>query len=128
MLRAIGKGHDNELFVLLVDLYELPGRLEPLLRAVKVALARHHQVILICPWPADVPPPEKDEPKEWQVAGDVQSLLRQTTARRLHRAYHEVRAQFHRIGGLVLCARGGDPVRLVLDRLNRLRSAGLGRR
>src|SRR5262249_54097381 len=39
---AVGKGRDNELFVLLVDLLELADRLDPLLRAVKVALARHH--------------------------------------------------------------------------------------
>src|SRR5262249_49239233 len=54
LLHAVGKGHDNELFVLLVDLLELPDQLEPLLRAVKVALARHHQVMLICPWPPEI--------------------------------------------------------------------------
>ena len=32
---SVGKGHDNELFVLLADLIELSDRLEPLLRAVR---------------------------------------------------------------------------------------------
>ena len=50
LLRAIGRGRDNELFVILADLLELSHELEPLLRAVKVALARHHQVMVICPW------------------------------------------------------------------------------
>jgi uncharacterized protein (DUF58 family) len=54
LLRAVGKGRDNELFVILADLLELSDELEPLLRSVKVALARHHQVMVICPWPAGV--------------------------------------------------------------------------
>ena len=59
LLRSVGKGHDNELFVLLVDLIELSDRLEPLLRAVRVALARHHQVIVVCPWPLALIMPRK---------------------------------------------------------------------
>ncbi|HTU92803.1 MAG TPA: DUF58 domain-containing protein, partial [Gemmataceae bacterium] len=51
LIRAVGKGRDNELFVLLADLLELDDSLDPLLRAVRVALGRHHQVVLICPWP-----------------------------------------------------------------------------
>jgi hypothetical protein len=54
LLRAVSRGRDNELFVILADLLELSDELEPLLRAVKVALARHHQVMVICPWPAGV--------------------------------------------------------------------------
>ena len=52
LVRAVGRGRDNELFVLLADLLELNEEaLDPLLRAVRVALGRHHQVMLICPWP-----------------------------------------------------------------------------
>src|SRR5262249_51914575 len=61
LLRAVGKGHDNEMFVLLADLLELSDHLAPLLRAVKVTLARHHQVIIVCPWPPGMPPPGKEE-------------------------------------------------------------------
>src|SRR5262249_11697249 len=59
LLRAVGKGHDNELFVLLADLLELDDRLAPLLSAVKVAAARHHQVMVLCPWPPGVPVPRR---------------------------------------------------------------------
>src|SRR5262249_1262048 len=55
LLRAVGKGHDNELFVLLVDLLELDDHLDPLLKAVRVAVSRHHQVLLVCPWPPGLP-------------------------------------------------------------------------
>src|SRR5262249_55493116 len=57
LVRAVGKSHDNELYVLLADLLELPDALEPLLRAVKVALARHHRLLVVCPWPPGVPAP-----------------------------------------------------------------------
>src|SRR5437899_6235035 len=57
LVRAVGKGQDNELFVLLVDLLELVDQLEPLIRAVRMTLARHHQVLVICPWPPGVTPP-----------------------------------------------------------------------
>ncbi|HEV3238490.1 MAG TPA: DUF58 domain-containing protein, partial [Gemmataceae bacterium] len=51
ILRAIAAGHDNELFVLAVDLLELDDHLDPLLKAVGVALARQHQVILVMALP-----------------------------------------------------------------------------
>src|SRR5262249_22135062 len=51
LLQAVGKGRDNELFVLLVDLLETVDEIDVLLRAVSVALTRHHQVMVICPWP-----------------------------------------------------------------------------
>src|SRR5262249_9662693 len=59
LLRAVGRGRDNELFVLLADLLELDD-LTPLLRAVKVARARHHQVVLLCPWPPGMPVPHPE--------------------------------------------------------------------
>jgi uncharacterized protein (DUF58 family) len=148
LLRAVGKGHDNELFVLLVDLLELVDQLEPLLRAVKVALARHHQVLLICPWPPGAPAPllrgsaergARSAEANREPSGASSSALRaprshvstivsQATVARLHRAYEELRRTFARLGVPVLCAERGDPVRLILDRLDRLRTLGLGDR
>jgi uncharacterized protein (DUF58 family) len=150
LLRAIGKGHDNELFVLLVDLVELEGRLGPLLRAVKVALARHHQVVVVCPWPPDLAPPGEallpDEPlpglrppgrkrKGVRVhavarpvlsAADLRNLMSRLTARRYNRSFHRLRKVFARLQVPVVCAAAEEPVRLILERLDRLR--GLRRR
>jgi uncharacterized protein (DUF58 family) len=132
LLRAVGKGHDNELFVLLVDLLELTDELAPLLRAVKVSLARHHQVFVICPWPPGIPPPDSRQSLQHTAQTlpreDVQLLMREATAARLHHAYHRLRKTFARMGVPVVCAESGDPVRLILDRLNRLRALGLGGR
>jgi uncharacterized protein (DUF58 family) len=132
LLRAVGKGRDNELFVLLVDLLELSEHLDPLLRAVKVTLARHHQVVMICPWPKGVPPPGKPgaTPRQgWALAEtNLRQAVHQVTTDRLHRAFAKLRQAFARLGVPVVCAGAGDPVRLILDRLDRLRSLGMGRR
>jgi hypothetical protein len=56
LLRAVSRGHDNELYVLLADLLELDEHLGPLLKAVRVARSRHHTVLVVCPWPAGLPP------------------------------------------------------------------------
>jgi uncharacterized protein (DUF58 family) len=61
IVQAAARGRDNELYVLLVDLLELDGHLDPLLQAVRVALGRHHQVLVVCPWPQGVPLPEEAE-------------------------------------------------------------------
>src|SRR5262249_14340201 len=118
LLRSVGKGHDNELFVLMADLVELEDRLEPLLRAVKVALARHHQVMVICPWPPDLDPPgstpdssalnedplllvqaggkgkkagKRKRASASMPPGEMKEFLKRVMARRFHRAYHRLR-------------------------------------
>jgi uncharacterized protein (DUF58 family) len=137
LVRAIGKGHDNELYVLLADLLELSDALEPLLRSVKVALARHHRVVVVCSWPPEIPPPVLADAERGGDVGSpavaseppdprVRGVLQRTTIKRFHRAFDEVRRAFGRVRVPVLCARTGDPPRIILDRLEVLR--GLGRR
>src|SRR5262249_9329346 len=129
LMRAVGKGHDNELFVLLADLLELADDLGPLLGAVKAARARHHPVLVICPGPPGGPapadPPRAREKPSVRVtpAGKaaVRTAIQDSTTARFHRTFHRVRRTFARLGVPVLCARGEDPVRLILDRIERLR-------
>jgi len=137
LVRAVGKGRDNELFVLLVDLLELDDCLEPLLRAVRVALGRHHQVVLICPWPPGLALPT-DNPARRATATlalhghtarsasrDPQAILwDQLTTRRFHLAYQRLRRTFTRLGVVVICAASDEPVPLILSRLERLRTPG----
>lgn len=131
LIRAVGKGHDNELFVLLVDLVELQDELGPLVRAVKVALARHHQVMLIIPWPPDLDLPGRDERGAVEREGkrsrdarsekDLREQLKRLSQRRYHRAFHRARRMFARLQVPVLCAADADPIPLILERLDRLR-------
>jgi uncharacterized protein (DUF58 family) len=121
LLRSVGKSHDNELYVLLVDLLELTDELAPLLRAVKVALARHHRVVLVCPWPPGIPPPTLGSTGQRDKAITTEDMVRAAMVRRFHRGYARVRRQFVRLGIPVINARSGDPARLILDRLEMLR-------
>src|SRR5262249_17743976 len=119
-------------FVLLADLLELYD-LTPLLRAVKVARARHHQVVLLCPWPPGMPvphpeglkPPDLPDPRRH---GWLRTAVAQLDVSRYHRAFHTLRRTFARLGVPVYCAQIEESVRLVLERLERLRSVQRGRR
>ncbi|HEV3205253.1 MAG TPA: DUF58 domain-containing protein [Gemmataceae bacterium] len=129
LLRCVGKGHDNELFVLLADLLELTDQLDPLLRAVKVALARHHRVMVVCPWPPGIRPPSealdtKTRTGTLEGGKNLESVLLQTTKDRFHGAFYRLRRTFARLGVPVVCAQSGDPARLILERLDLLRVLG----
>ncbi len=139
LLRAVGKGRDNELFVLLADLLELDDGLDPLLRAVRVALGRHHQVVLICPWPPGLALPHDNPAGQAAAALAVHGRPRgrrsasasphavlwdQVTTRRFHAAYQRLRRTFTRLGVAVVCAASDEPAPLILRRLERLRTLG----
>ncbi len=137
LLRAVGKGHDNELFVLLVDLLDVQDDLAPLLRAVKVALGRHHQVLVVCPWPHGVEPPGDKPPSEYPPeapparapalnltalkARELRRFIRRQLTRRYHESFHQLRRTFARLHVPVVCAASDESVHLLLERLDRLR-------
>jgi hypothetical protein len=113
--------------VLLADLMELDGRMGRLLKAVRVALSRHHQVLLVVPWPPGMPLPDRGGA---EPSGDDTPALavRRATVRRFHAGYAKLRRTFGRLGVPVLCAASGDSVALILERLEALRGLGRKRR
>jgi uncharacterized protein (DUF58 family) len=127
LVRAVGRGRDNELFVLLADLLELDDEaLDPLMRAVRVALGRHHQVVLICPWPPGLPkvdPQENPQSASRNPQWKQSVIWDQLTTERFHTAYQRLRRTFTRLGVSVLCA-ADEPAPLILGRLERLRTVG----
>jgi hypothetical protein len=131
LLRAVGKGPDNELFVLLADLLEVGEELDPLVRAVRVALSRHHQVVIVCPWPRGFPLPERQDPRQstqrWLRSGvDVAAIVRQAEITRFQRSFQQLKRRFARMEVPVVPAASEEPVSVILERMDRLR--GLGRR
>jgi uncharacterized protein (DUF58 family) len=120
LLGAVLRGKENELFVLLVDLLEAGPDLEPLLRGVRVALARHHQVQVICPWPPGVPLPGKAQaPPPAPV--HLQQFLALAGAQRLQQAYLRLQNAFAQLGVSVIAAPEDHAVSLILSRLHKLR-------
>ena len=120
--RAIGRGRDNDLFVLLVDLLELDESLAALLGVVHVALSRHHQVILVCPWPTGLPLP-RPEPAEAAIAaehGCRDSQPQHSLPFPGSLPSRTPRLRPSRRAGR--CAASDEAVPLILERINRLRT------
>jgi uncharacterized protein (DUF58 family) len=127
LLEGVLRGKENELFVIMVDFLEAGPHLEPLLRAVRVALARHHRVQVICPWPpgAAVPgatdrPRPVDEPAAPHALTLHQHLAR-GSAVRLQAAFETVRQAFAPVGVSVIAAPEHQAVSLILSRMHKLR-------
>ncbi|MFL5331093.1 MAG: DUF58 domain-containing protein [Gemmataceae bacterium] len=122
LLRAVSRGRDNELFVLMGEYVERSAHLEPLLAAVRVARARHHQLMVIQPG-------EKvTEPGPVPDRASIEELLAFAERSRQARAWQEVRRAFGRLGVPVVAAGDGDPAALILYRLEQIRSAEGARR
>jgi len=138
LVRAVGRARDNELYVILADLAELGPDLAPVVRAARVARARHHHVMVVVPWPAGVPSPDeadrpppaaapKPKPRAWQPPRppDRSKALLPVVKAALTRHYHEAFRAFRRAvgqaGATVVRVNDGDPIQVVLDRLDRLR-------
>jgi uncharacterized protein (DUF58 family) len=143
MVRAVSRARDNELFVVLADLAELGDDIAPVLRAARMARARHHQVMVIIPWPGDVPPPDDGNPagpmldaeevgqavkktKGGSMAAAARELrllkvVKTGVTRQYHDAFRRLRRTLGQVGATLVRVNDGDPVRLILERLDRLR-------
>ncbi len=142
IVRAVSRARDNELYVILADLSELGADLGPLVKACRVARARRHHVMVIVPWPADVPSPD-ETPAEAEGLDDgsrkkkkrhpddffdpmirhkrITKIVLDNLTRQYHESFKTMRRALSGVGATVMRVNDGDPVRLVLDRLDRLR-------
>lgn len=135
---AVSRARDNELYVILADLAELGRPLEAVVNAARVARARRHQVLVIVPWPADVPPPDAREPAAAAPQADPTEPLRRrfglprrppnlaplvqaALTRQYHAHFLRLRRALGRAGAVVVRVGEEDSVQLVLDRLDRVR-------
>ncbi len=135
ILTAVARARDNELYVLLADLADLGDDIAPLLKAVRVARSRHHHVMVVVPWPEDVPPPDaSSRPKAGArpVAapakpGYVMSIhqpgrfIHLALTRGYQQRFDKLRTELARVGATVVRVTVDDPVHAVLDRIDRVR-------
>jgi hypothetical protein len=120
LLRGVAHGKDNELFVLLIDLLEHADHWEPLLSAVKVALSRHHQVMIVCPLPEEA---TADDAEAHGAGRPPHSPLEDLDRARFARYLRRLHAEFGRLGVGVVCAEPDMSVREALLRIERVRLA-----
>ncbi len=122
--KTLSHARDNELYVVLVDLTDLAADLEPLLKAVRAARARHHTVLVLLPWPADVPWAD-GTPARGRVK--LATLVREVLDKRTRQNFELARRLLTKAGATVLRLDAADSVRLVLARLDQVRAAGVRR-
>lgn len=126
LLRAVAHGRDNELFVILVDLLELRSGWDELLRAVKVAVSRHHQVVVLCPWPEGLPPIEAMA-EHTRLAYFAQEAMERDLAtldRLRHRsAYLDLQSQLRRLRVPLLATTADEAIADTLRRVEQIRAA-----
>lgn len=131
LLHAVRRGKDNELFVLMIDLLELDEELEPLLRAVKVALARHHQVVVLFPWPEGMKPPKEIQANKVDLIlhqvhstfnKELPFLVGIITYYKFSMAFQKIKRKFGQVGVPVVCTSAKDSVKLIVNRMENLRS------
>ncbi len=131
IIGSVARARDNELYVILADLVDLGDDLAPILKAVRVARSRHHHVMVVIPWPDDVPPPGADtkadgEKKEVRLDKPLShrqpgKFIHLALTRGYQQRYEKLRTELARLGAGVVRVTLDDPVRAVLDRIDRLR-------
>jgi uncharacterized protein (DUF58 family) len=121
-LRAVAAARDNELHVFLADLLGMEGGLGTVLGSIKVALARHHQVVVICPWPEGLPGPDSPRKPGEGVAGKLEELIHQ----RLSASFARLRRELSRLGVQALLSTSGEAIPALLEKAARLRASAPG--
>lgn len=138
MLRSVAHCRDNELFVILADLFELQDDLHPLISAIRVAVARHHQVMVICPWMPGIPALNEkltaedraQQIRSYALAAGFQGIeaqLYRQLVERYHKAFLTLRREFGKSGVLMVRAMQQESIRLILHRMDRLRGVRASR-
>jgi hypothetical protein len=79
---------------------------------------------VVCPWPPEIPAPSRRGEQRLRHPERARNAEQQLVTERMHGAFQQIRRSFARLGVPVVCAQSGDPARLILDRLDRLRMLG----
>ncbi len=113
--RAVAQARDNEVFVILADLLECVPSLSHLMPAIKMALARHHRVAIVCPSPTFLRPTEESTEIRSLTAEDLLLAAEQTRTREL-----AARLQFElrRTGAAVAISGEANAIQLVLSQMS----------
>jgi len=86
---------------------------------------------VLLPWPDDLPPPpdprDTEPVKKKKKRTTLGAVIQTSLVEGYHRKYETLRGRLVRSGASVVRVNQGDPVRLILARLDRIRGAGIRR-
>jgi hypothetical protein len=91
-----------------------------------LATARHHRVLVVVPWPEGIPNPPPPGAPPPRISHDdappaIVSLVERAVLSAYHRAFADLRAELTRAGASLVKVDHDEAVRLVLEKLDRLR-------
>jgi hypothetical protein len=122
LLRSMAHAHDNEIFIFLVDLFDHESSWGPLLEAMKIARARHHEVVVVAPWPAELAVPSLHggafSPRDFNSTTESHSSF---LTEQYFRSYERLSRELSRIGATFAVAHLPETVEEVLRRIEIIR-------
>lgn len=113
LARVVARSHDHELFVLMVDLLDHPDPPGRLADAIRLARARHHRVVVICPCPDDCRPGSLNI-TDFASKQSLPRLLSQAERARRISSAEKLQRTLRRLGVPVAFASDGRAAQLVL--------------
>lgn len=113
LTRVVARSHDHELFVLMVDLLDHPDPPGRLADAIRLARARHHRVVVICPCPDDCRPGSLNI-TDFASKQSLPRLLSQAERARRISSAEKLQRTLRRLGVPVAFASDGRAAQLVL--------------
>lgn len=116
LLRAIAHAHDNEVFVIFVDLLSCAANLTPLKQAVKLAIAKHHRVALVVPTTTFL------RPKSEQIiptSDSIEDLLLAAEKTRVRDLAYDLKRELVRVGAAVSFTGEQSAIQMVIAEMDR---------
>ncbi|MCP4512576.1 MAG: hypothetical protein GY826_39950 [Fuerstiella sp.] len=108
---SVATARDNEVYVVLADLLECATNISHVLPAIKLALARHHRVVFVCPTPAF----RRPQPQySTDVGTTARELLEQAEGLRSCELANRLQRELRRLGASVALSGEQEAIRMVL--------------
>ncbi len=118
LTKSVVLAKDNEVFVVIANLFNRESYVEHILPAVKMAVARHHRVVILCtrPWPT---PPISTTSRtrssvDQQAASDERRILLQAQAIEIDNRLVTLKRKLRKVGAKVAIASERNAISLVL--------------
>lgn len=123
VLTAVARAKDNEVLVILADLLESSHGISHLIPALRLARARHHRVICVCPTPAFRRPAGNSLDLAGSSAEDLLLAAEQTRTRGLASGLHR---ELQRLGVTTAFSGESSAIHAVLSEMNLARTGRTG--
>lgn len=123
ILTAVSRAKDNEVLVILADLLESSHGISHLIPALRLARARHHRVVCVCPTPTFRRPVGNTLELTGTSAEELLLAAEQTRTRGLANGLHR---ELRRLGVATAFAGESSAIHAVLSEMNLARSGRSG--